>query len=405
VTAPRFVCLTNIPTPYRLFQFRLMHRELTRRGWKFEAWFMARSEAGRDWTFEDCDFSFPHSFLYGRHWRIGSQSLHLNIEVLRRLLQHCPDIFLVSGSWTTPTVWIAAMSSAPSRTIFWSESHLNSIQHDSTAVNVARRLVLSRFHEFAVPGSLSKKYVLQYAQKARIYDLPNFVNPRMFCDESDQTKKLPRASLKPEQNLRKLLIVARLAPEKGLLPFFRGLLALSGTDRRRLTLLIAGSGPMREELQQRIRACDVNAHFVGYKTQVEISELYAQADGFCLPSVSDPNPLSVIEALWAGLPLLLSSRVGNHPECLEQEKNGFLFDPLIPDSIAEAVSRWLELSDEQIGKFSDASSQIAQQKFVPEHIIRNFLDQVLRSATPRSEVFRPVEPERSELIRRSSSRL
>jgi glycosyltransferase involved in cell wall biosynthesis len=383
-----------------------MHRELAERGWKFEVWFMARSEAGRDWTFEDSEFSFPHSFVHGRHWRIGSQSLHLNIELLRRLRQHRPEILLVSGSWTTPTVWLAAMSSAPSRTMFWSESHLNSIQHDSTTVNLARRLVLSRFLEFAVPGSLSKKYVLQYKQKARIYDLPNCVDPTMFCDGSNQTEKPPRASLKQKQNFRKLLIVARLAPEKGLVPFFEGLLALSHNDRRRLTLLIAGSGPIRDELEQCIRACGVDADFVGYKTQAEISELYAQADGFCLPSLSDPNPLAVIEALWAGLPLLLSSKVGNHPECLQQAKNGFLFDPLSPESIAEAVSRWLELSDEQIRQFSDASSQIAHENFVPEHIIQKFLDQVLTPATPRSEFVRSIEPfpQDSEVITHSSSR-
>lgn len=367
---------------------------------------MARSEAGRDWTFEDSEFRFPHSFLHGLRLKIGSQSLHLNIEVLSRLRQYRPDILLVSGSWTTPTVWLAAVSSAPRRAIFWSESHLNSIQHDGTAVNLPRRLVLSRFHEFAVPGSLSKKYVLQYSQKARIYDLPNFVNPTMFGDKSNEKKKLPRVSFKPERNHRQLLIVARLAPEKGLLPFLEGLRRLSDNNRRRLTLVIAGSGSMHQELEQRRRACEVDAHFVGYKTQAELSQLYDHVDGFCLPSLSDPNPLSVIEALWSGLPLLLSSRVGNHPECLQQAKNGFLFDPLIPESIAEAVSRWLDLSEEQIRNFRTASSQIAQAKFVPEHIIRNFFDQVLTPATPPYELFRSVEPfsHPSEVIPHSSSR-
>ena len=40
--ARSFVCLTNIPTPYRIFQFRLMYQELAAREWDFEVLFMAR---------------------------------------------------------------------------------------------------------------------------------------------------------------------------------------------------------------------------------------------------------------------------------------------------------------------------------------------------------------------------
>jgi glycosyltransferase involved in cell wall biosynthesis len=138
---------------------------------------------------------------------------------------------------------------------------------------------------------------------------------------------------------------------------------------------------MREELTRRIGASALDIHLVGHKTQHEMSELYAQADGFCLPSLSDPNPLSVIEALWAGLPLLLSSRVGNHPECLQPSKNGFLFDPLNPQSLADVMSRWLDLPDEQLANFGEASSRIAHEKFVPHHLVRKFLNQVLTPPT------------------------
>jgi glycosyltransferase involved in cell wall biosynthesis len=246
--------------------------------------------------------------------------------------------------------------------------------------------MLSGFREFAVPGTLSEKYVMNHTRKARIYDLPNVVDSVLFRSDSEQTRKLRRTSFKPGQDRRILLIVARLAPEKGLLPFLEGLRHLSSNDRMRLSIQIAGSGPMGNELAQRIDGSGLDISFVGDKRQREMSELYAQADGFCLPSLSDPNPLSVIEALWAGLPLLLSSRVGNHPECLQQSKNGFLFDPLSPKSIAHAVSLWLELSDEQLGKFSEASLQIALARFVPHHVVQNFLNQVLTPPTLEADL-------------------
>lgn len=45
-----------------------------------------------------------------------------------------------------------------------------------------------------------------------------------------------------------------------------------------------------------------------------------------MPSLSDPNPLTCIEALWSGLPLLVSNHVGNYPEVVKEDKNGFVFN-------------------------------------------------------------------------------
>lgn len=358
-----------------------MHQELRERGWEFEVWFMADSEPNRRWTFVDSEFSFPHRVLSGVHPALGSQSLHINIGLLNRLLQHRPDILLVAGSWTIPTVWIASLSPTPIRKIFWSESHLSSSQHTGSVARWARRFILRRFREFAVPGTLSKAYVVHHTRKARIHDLPNLVDPVMSYGDSEQTRKRLRASFKSGRGRRTLLIVARLAPEKGLLPFLESLRHLGTDDRMKLNILIAGTGAMRDELQRRIAASELDVRLVGHKSQCEMSELYVQADGFCLPSLSDPNPLSVIEALWAGLPLLLSSRVGNHPECLQSSKNGFLFDPLNPRSVAQAVSRWLDLTDQELRNFSEASSRIAHEKFVPHQVVRNFLNQVLTPPT------------------------
>ena len=123
VGARRFVCLTNIPTPYRVFQFRLVHAELERRGWAFEVWFMAKSEPRRNWTFDASEFDFPHRFLRGFRFEIVSDSFHINPEVLTCLRHVRPEILLVAGGWALPTVWLASLALVP-RKIFWSESHL-----------------------------------------------------------------------------------------------------------------------------------------------------------------------------------------------------------------------------------------------------------------------------------------
>lgn len=71
---------------------------------------------------------------------------------------------------------------------------------------------------------------------------------------------------------------------------------------------------------------------------------YAAADLFVLASVQDPCPLSVVEALHSGLPLLLSRRLGNASKALEESGNWWSFDPLDlrNSKSADVVARFLE---------------------------------------------------------------
>lgn len=350
-----------------------MHGQLAARTWDFQVWFMAPSEPNRNWTFQESDFDFPHLFLRGVHWNAASSSCHFNREVVSVIRRTRPEVLLVAGSWTTPTVWLTGMSNKSKIKIFWSESHLASIQHNGRISSLLRRFVLGRFSEFAVPGMLAREYVEAYARPARIHSLPNLVDPRFFRDRVATLRQTH--PLQAGRGQRTLLLVARLAPEKGILQFLRGIRLLKKDERSRLRIVIAGDGPQRRLIQE--QALDLGITLLGHKDQRELLNLYAEADGFCLPSLSDPNPLAVIEALWGGLPLLLSSRVGNHPECLVPEQNGFRFDPLSPESIAGAVSKWLLLSRRELNHFGNRSLDIAEREFSPEAAISRLLDEVL----------------------------
>jgi len=355
-----------------------MQSELAARNWDFEVWFMARSEPNRNWTLEESDFAFPHQFLRGVHWNAANCAWHLNLEIVSRLRRSRPDVLLVSGSWTLPTVWLAALTRTGGAKVFWSESHLDSVQRRGGISNLVRRCVLSRFSSFAVPGMLAREYVEAFARPTHVYELPNLVDPTRFRDRVSALRDSHPAH--KEDRERTLLVVARLAPEKGLLQFLRGVRLLSKDERSRLRIVIAGDGPQRRAVQE--QALDLGVALPGQRIEDELTTLYAEADGFCLPSLFDPNPLAVIEALWAGLPLMLSSRIGNHPECLIPGQNGFLFDPFSPESIAAAISQWLSLTAEQLKNFAMTSLEIAERAFEPKTAIANFLNQVLeRPAT------------------------
>jgi glycosyltransferase involved in cell wall biosynthesis len=89
---------------------------------------------------------------------------------------------------------------------------------------------------------------------------------------------------------------------------------------------LVGDGPDREQLEQLAhdlgiaRAC----LFAGY--QAEIAGYYRLFDAFLLPSVSEGTPVSAIEALASGTPVV-ANRVGGVPDVVRDGIDGFLVDP------------------------------------------------------------------------------
>lgn len=98
---------------------------------------------------------------------------------------------------------------------------------------------------------------------------------------------------------RMLLYVGRLAKEKSVELLVRAL-AYAADDS--LKLVIAGDGPMREELESLTRECGVagTTRFLGTVTRDALPDLYASADAFVMPSMTETQGLVLAEALAAG---------------------------------------------------------------------------------------------------------
>jgi len=102
---------------------------------------------------------------------------------------------------------------------------------------------------------------------------------------------------------RVLVYVGRLALEKDLpllLRAFRRVLA----QEPGCTLLLVGSGPEEKHLRRLVEELDIGERvvFVGHVKHVQVPDYLAAADLFTLTSWSEVQPLSVLEALAAGLP-------------------------------------------------------------------------------------------------------
>jgi 1,2-diacylglycerol 3-alpha-glucosyltransferase len=121
-----------------------------------------------------------------------------------------------------------------------------------------------------------------------------------------------------------LVYTGRLAPEKNL-PFL--LKAFGGVAQavENAHLLLVGDGPEREKLADIVTHTGLahRIHFVGRVNYAELPAYLAMCDAFVTASVSEVHPLSVIEAMAAGLPVMGIRSVGVG-DTVQDNVTGFL---------------------------------------------------------------------------------
>jgi glycosyltransferase involved in cell wall biosynthesis len=103
-------------------------------------------------------------------------------------------------------------------------------------------------------------------------------------------------------------------------------------------LCMVGDGPDRPELERRAHELGVvrDTLFLGY--QEDVAPFYAAFDALVLPSSNEGTPVSAIEALAAGRPVV-ATRVGGVPDVVQEGRDGFLVDPGATDDLADRLTR------------------------------------------------------------------
>lgn len=136
--------------------------------------------------------------------------------------------------------------------------------------------------------------------------------------------------------------IGRLSQEKGIDTLLKAAALLP------YQLKIIGSGPLTETLKTQYSQS--NIEFVGYKEWPEIKQLIVKARFIVIPSECyENNPLSVIEALCLGTPVL-GSNIGGIPELIEEGKTGLLFEAKNESDLKEKILEMfnLKINYEQI---------------------------------------------------------
>ncbi len=146
-------------------------------------------------------------------------------------------------------------------------------------------------------------------------------------------------------------------------------------------LILIGSGMLEDKLRNQAARLGIssNVHFAGRRD--DVARCLQVVDLFVLPSLSEGLPISILEAMRAGLPVV-ASNVGGIPEVVIDNESGRLVPPENEQRLCDAM---LTLTMEPIlrGKMGAAGRKIFESKFNQTLFIQKYSNCFERVANQR----------------------
>ena len=165
-----------------------------------------------------------------------------------------------------------------------------------------------------------------------------------------------------------ILFVGRLGERKGIYDLIDAIEQIDGSLPSEIQLFFCGDGDINhvsrvlseKNLLKRV------AH-IGWCDKKQLLQFYGQSMLFILPSYNEGLPMSLLEAMYAGLPCI-STKVAGIPEVLKSGVNGILVEPGNLDQIKDSILQLMQ--DKELRKRfgSNAHDMVRESFLIRSHV-------------------------------------
>jgi len=205
--------------------------------------------------------------------------------------------------------------------------------------------------EIVVPSGYLRDVFARHGYRARV--IHNVVDTSRFHYR-------PRTPLRP-----------RLLSTRNLEPYYRvdtllEAFALLRCRYPEATLTIAGYGSQEQRLRALAGSLEICPNFLGRVQPEDMPGIHDEADIFCNASVLDNQPVSILEALASGLPVV-STGTGDIAAMVRDGETGLIVPPEDPAAIAKAVTSLLENPDQAVEMALRARREVQQYTWAGVH--------------------------------------
>ena len=135
-------------------------------------------------------------------------------------------------------------------------------------------------------------------------------------------------------------------------------------------LKLIGDGDLREAVERQAETLSIRDKVFFLGSQSSVHPFLQEADLFLLPSKFEGMPMTIIEAMGTGLPIVATA-VGGVPDMLRDQESGLLVS-CEPESIADAVCKLLD--SETLRKTLGSNARLDSKQFGADHMARCYCE-------------------------------
>lgn len=189
--------------------------------------------------------------------------------------------------------------------------------------------------------------------------------------DADSTNYNFSNKLWSENNCFVIGSIGRLSPEKGF-EYLIDALALLQVKSKDYRLVVLGEGKQRENLEKLIQKKSLNGkvHLIGYHERGY--NYIRKFNVFVLPSLTEGLPITLLEAMQAGVPIV-ATRVGGVPGVIKNEQSGLLVDPRDSNSLAEGIT-FIRNNSDAAKVMAQNAMHLALDKYSSRRMAEEYLE-------------------------------
>lgn len=256
--------------------------------------------------------------------------------------------------------------------------HMEKVNLNSIIMKLIAKLISYRLIKKLIKNSTLTTTV----SNSLIQELKNdyqFDNAHIVSNGVDHKNFLPLYE-KTRDNY--ILYVGRLSYRKGLFDLID--VAKHTIKKHRIKFIIVGKGEWETILKREVKKYKLENDiiFMGHVDHNELIRLYQHANMFVMPSRYETGPLTVLEAMSCGKPVIATS-VGIVPEVIENMKNGIIVQPNSPNDITKSIDMLLE--DEQLKEKIGANARTTVEKRYTWDIVADNVEKCYHTAISKKQ--------------------
>jgi hypothetical protein len=352
--------LTNFIPPYRKSLYQLIARRVDH----FKVYLSTAMESDRNWqvNHDGLNVEIQKTLSYQKEWKHENGynqfvDIHIPYDTVYRLFKFRPDVVISVELGIRSLLSSIYCSLFGKQLILWLALSEHTEKNKKGLRIKLRKYLLGKSSAILCNGESSKNYVRGLGIEKPFY---------FVACSSDYEIKDPKTNFNSDK--KQFLYTGRLINLKGISQMIDEVSNWATKNKEdKIELIIAGDGPEKSHFSKLDAFSNVSYNLLGDVKYEELNEWYSKVDYYLFPTLGDEWGVVVNEALLSGIPVLGSIYSQAVLELIEDDKNGWQYDPLKKGDLERLLTTAVGTTNEQLEKMSVYGLEVVKE-VTPEKV-------------------------------------